>query len=411
MRLFFVLLFFLLGIKSFSQVKDLAYYLEKAQSHSPLLADYSSQIKSASLDSLLVRSGYKPQVAATLNANYSPIINGYGYDTAISNGQIVTGLIGVNQRIFGNNQINSQAETFKIIKESLALNKKIAVKDLNKTITAQYITAWGTSIQIDFNKKITTLLNEENTILKKLTQHSIYKQTDYLIFNAIVKQQEFISLQLYHQYQNDLALLDYLSGETSSDTSHLKLPEITSLEANNGERMFLRQYENDSLKIKNSNKLIDNNYKPSLSVLADAGYNSSFAYQGYKNFGASFGVGMTIPIYDGGQRNLQYQKNEVAMETINVYKTNFQRQYKQQVVMLNQKLQQADQTTDALNSQLIIGEALINADKKLLLSGDVQITEYIIALSNLITIKNGINQNTVNKLQLLNELNYWKSNK
>ncbi|MEO8238816.1 MAG: TolC family protein [Flavobacterium sp.] len=411
MRLILITILFLFGIKSFSQQRDLPYYLEKAQTHSPLLANYSNQIKVASLDSLLIRSGYKPQISGTLNAGYAPIINGYGYDTAITNRQFVTGLVGLNQKVLGKNRINSEAAIFQIIKESLLLNKKIAIKDLNKTITAQYITAWGTATQIDYNKKITTLLKEENDILKKLTQHSVYKQTDYLIFNAAVKQQEFISLQLHQQYQNDLALLDYLSGESGSDISGLKPPELTSLDTNNGENMFLRQFENDSLKIQNSNKLIDNNYKPSLSLLADAGYNSSFISQGYKNFGASVGLGMTIPIYDGNQRNLQYQKNEAAMETVNAYKINFQRQYKQQILMLNQKLQQSEQTASALQSQLIIGEALISADKKLILTGDIQITEYIIALSNLITVQDGITQNTISKLQLLNELNYWKSNK
>lgn len=402
---------FLIVPKSFSQQKNLDYYLEKAQKNSPLLADYNGQIKAASLDSLLVRSGYKPQVAATLNASYAPVINGYGYDTAISNGQSVTGLVGINQRILGKNQINSEAETFKIIKESLTLNKKIALKDLNKSITAQYITAWGTAVQIDYNKKITDLLNEENSILKKLTQNSVYRQTDYLIFNTTVKQQEFVSLQLHQQYQNDLALLDYLCGENSTDTAQLQTPEIALLDQGNGEKIFLNQFENDSLKIQNSNRLIDNNYKPSLSVMADAGYNSSFIYQGYKNVGGSVGLGLTIPIYDGDKRSLQYQKNEAALQTVNAYKSNFQRQYKQQLNMLNQKIEQSDQTASALKSQFIIGEALVNADKKLLLSGDVQITEYIIALSNLITIQNGITQNTVNRLQLLNEINYWKSNK
>ena len=33
-------------------------------------------------------------------------------------------------------------------------------------------------------------------ILKKLTQNAIYKQTDYLIFNATVKQQELVTFAI-----------------------------------------------------------------------------------------------------------------------------------------------------------------------------------------------------------------------
>lgn len=68
--------------------------------------------------------------------------------------------------------------------------------------------------------------------------------------------------------------------------------------------VFLKQFEVDSLKLQNQNKFIDYNYRPSLSLLGDAGYNSSFAYQAYKNFGFSLGLGLSIPIYDGNQRVL-----------------------------------------------------------------------------------------------------------
>ena len=117
-------------------------------------------------------------------------------------------------------------------------------------------------------------------------------------------------MQLKQQCQNDLGLLNYLSGETDTTFVHLKKPEIVLKSIRNEDKIiFLKQFEIDSLKIKNQNKLIDNTYKPSLSLLGDAGYNSSFTYQAYKNFGFSVGLGLSIPIYDGNQRSLQHQKN------------------------------------------------------------------------------------------------------
>lgn len=104
------------------------------------------------------------------------------------------------------------------------------------------------------------------------------------------------------------------------------------------------------------------------------------------------------------------KKNEAALETIKGYKNNFERQYTQQLFMLNQKLNQTIETANVLHSQLLVAEALIEANKKLLLTGDAQITEYIIALGNLISIQDGIAQNNVSKLQIINEINYWKSN-
>lgn len=410
MKWYFLFILVLIGSKSFSQEKDLFYFLEKARTNSPLLADYQNQINSATLDSLLNKAAYKTQVAGNLNAAYAPVINGYGYDTALSNGQMVTALVGVNKRILGKQQINSQADSFKLLKDALAVNKKIAGKDLNKSIAAQYITTYGTETQMNFNAKVTALLKEEEGILKKLARSSVYKQTDYLIFDATVRQQELAALQLKQQYANDLALLNYLSGEKDTAVIILKNPNLVLKPNTEKASIFFNQFEVDSLKIKNLDQLIDNNYKPALSLLADAGYNSSFIYQGYKNFGASVGLGLTIPIYDGHQRNLQHKKNSLALATVESYNKNFKRQYEQQILILDQKFNQSTETEKMLKSQLMVAETLIDADKKLLLTGDVQITEYIIALSNIISIQDAIAQNMVNKLQIINEINYWKSN-
>jgi len=408
MKLKLIVILFLCCIKSYSQEKDLSYFLGKAQTNSPLITDIKNQIHSASLDSLLFRATRKPQVSANLLANYAPIIDDFGYDTALSNHHTVSGMVGVNQRILGASQINSQAETFKLIKDALVLNKKIALKDLNKSIIAQYISASASAEQIVYNQKIETLLKQEALILKKLTQNSVYKQTDYLTFSATVQQQELGLLQLKQQYQNDLALLNYLSGETDTTSVSLKKPEITIKSIQNSDQIvFMKQFEIDSLKLQNQNKLIDNAYKPSISLLGDAGYWSSFAYLPYKNIGFSFGLGLSIPIYDGHQRSLQHQKNETALATNLAYKTNFNRQYKQQLLMLNQKLRQQAEIGNQLQSQLVIAEALIEANKKLLPTGDAQITEFVIALGNLINIKNAISQNNINKLQIINEINYW----
>ncbi|WP_367752384.1 TolC family protein [Flavobacterium sp. WC2430] len=411
MRSFLIILIFLITASSFSQEKDLDFYIEKAQTNSPLLKDLSNQIQSNTIDSLLIRTTYKPLVAANINGYIAPNYNGFGYDTALSNGQSITGLVGINKKIIGKSIVNSQAETFKIIREGLVLNKKIAVKDLHKAIIAQYITTYGSAEQMVYNQNMAALLKNEAVILKKLTQNSIYRQTDYLIFISTLKQQELQVLQLKQQYQNDLGLLNYLTGETDTTFVNLKKPVISLKSIQKAESsIFEKQFETDSLKIINQNKLIDNSYKPSLSLLGDAGYMSSFISQGYKNFGFSVGLGLSIPIYDGNQKTLLHQKNETALATNLAYKSNFNKQYQQQLLMLNQQLKQTIETQNQLQSQLQISDALIDANKKLLLSGDAQITDFMIAIGNVININNTISQNKINTLQLINEINYWSSN-
>ena len=408
-RFYFILL--LCFFKSFSQEKDLNYFLVKSQNNAPFLTDIKNQISANTLDSLLFRANNKIQLTGSVYANYAPVINGFGYDNAVTNGQLLSGLVGVNRRILSHNATNAQADSYKLIKESLILNKKVALKDLNKLITAQYITASGSLEQITYNLKIYNLLKEEVSILKKLTQSSVYKQTDYLLFSSTVKQQEYMVLQYKQQYQNDLSLLNYFSGEVDTTNVILRKPVITLQTIQKNEKsIFLKQFEIDSLKFQNQKKLINFSYKPNLSLLADAGYLSSFTVTPYKNFGVSVGLGMSIPIYDGGQRKLLHDKISISSETTLAYKANFEKKYEQQLQMLNQRLNQYNVLEKQLRSQLIITDALIDAYKKLLLTGDVQITDYVIAIGNLINTNTTISQNNISKLQTINEINYWSKN-
>jgi outer membrane protein TolC len=75
-----------------------------------------------------------------------------------------------------------------------------------------------------------------------------------------------------------------------------------------GSSIYNQQFEIDSLSIQNQKENIANNYKPSVLLFADAGYNSTLIGQSYKNFGNSVGFNLSIPIYDGNQRQLQTTK-------------------------------------------------------------------------------------------------------
>jgi hypothetical protein len=88
-----------------TQAQDLDYYLNTAKKSSPLLNDLKNQIASGKLDSLRLRAGYKPQVTASSTGTYAPVINGFGYESAITNGQTLNALVGVNQAIIGKNYL------------------------------------------------------------------------------------------------------------------------------------------------------------------------------------------------------------------------------------------------------------------------------------------------------------------
>jgi len=387
---------------------SLEFYLGQALDNSPLLKDYQNQVLSGQVDSQLVRAGYRPQVTGSSVNVWAPTINGYGYDQAISNGGNFTTVAAVNQTLIGQKHLDAQFETIRLQNQVLRNTARISEQDLKKNVTAQYITTYGDLQQLNFNRETYALLEKEEELLKDLTQKNVYRQTDYLAFLVTLKQQGLLLRQLDIQFHNDYATLNYLCGIYDTSAVVLVEPVITlqSLPDLNGS-VFYQQYILDSLKLRNSRSLIDFGYRPKASLYADGGYSSSFAYQAYKNFGVSFGVTITMPIYDGHQRKMQYSKLDISERSRLGYKDFFIRQYNQQIAQLKQQLKATEDLIGQINDQLRYTQALIDVNGKLLGTGDAKIPDYIIALSNYLNAKNLLTQNYITRLQIINQINYW----
>src|SRR3954467_6339329 len=83
-ELVMLVLFLVLTVPCMAQRGNLDYYINHAFSNSPLLKDLRNQVASASVDSMIFRAAYRPQVAATSTNAYAPIIGGIGYDEALT---------------------------------------------------------------------------------------------------------------------------------------------------------------------------------------------------------------------------------------------------------------------------------------------------------------------------------------
>jgi outer membrane protein TolC len=393
---------------SIAQTNQLQYYVDNALNNSPLLKDYRNQVQLNKYDSLLIRATFKPQVTGSSINSYSPFIRGWGYDAAITNGGAFATLVGVNQSLPNNKNLAAQFENLSLLNKTLANTSQITERDLKLTIITQYITADGSLQQLTVNREVDNLLVKEEAILKKLTQSNVYKQADYLAFLVTLQQQNLLVKQLAIQYKNDLNQLKYLCGITDTETVMLQDPliELKPLPVVD-QSVFFQQFQLDSLKLGNNKKLVDIGYRPRVNLFADAGFNSTLAYSAYKNFGTSIGVSLIVPIYDGKQKQLQYNKIDVAEKTRTGYQSFFKRQYQQQITQLIQQLSSAEELINDINNQLKYSQSLIDVNGKLLEAGEVRITDYILALNNYINTKNLMTQNRINRLQIINQLNYW----
>jgi outer membrane protein TolC len=282
---------------------------------------------------------------------------------------------------------------------------------LVRTITEQYITAYGDLLAVDFNKEVFDLMKREEAALKKLTEASVYKQTDYLTFYVTMQQQELTYLQAQIQYNTDYLTLNYLSGLVDTTIERIEKPQVSdTLTSQFYNSVFYTRFTTDSLRLANEKSLIDYQYKPKVGAYTDAGYNSSLQVTPYKNFGFSAGVSLTIPIYDGHQKRLKYAQVDLKERTRQANKEFFINQYRQQIAQLKQQLYAADLLVNKINQQIEYSHTLIEANGKLLQKGDITMKDYVLAINNYLNAQNLLTQNNITRLRIVNQINYWNAN-
>jgi outer membrane protein TolC len=365
-------------------------------------------LQSNRIDSLRLRAGLGTQVNAVSNDSYAPVIGGVGQDDAITNVANINASVVVSKGIISKKNLENQLQAVELQKLSIRNPAKITEQELKKNVVDQYIAAFGLLQQVKFVSDGLELLRKEEVIFKKLTSTGVYKQTEYLTFMVLLQQQDLQLVQIKNQYRNAFRSLNYLCGVVDTTTQPLANPALT-LEKLPELRhsIFYQQFVTDSLNLVVGDKQIDFSYQPKLNLFGEAGYNSSFAYQPWRNFGPNIGLNLSIPIYDGHQRKMQHDQIAVSEQTRRSYREFFTRQYGQQINQLILQLTDNQNLTGKINRQVTYSQALVDANRKLLETGEVSVTEYIIAMSNLLTTKNLLIQNEIEKYQLINQLNYW----
>ena len=391
------------------QSRNLGDYLREARANSPLLKNYSNELDSNNIERLLIKASNRPQVLANGQVAVYPVIHGYGYDKAITNGGNYSAVVSASQPLFNGGRLLPQYQRIAIQGKILAHGHQIDMLDLEKSIVSQYLTAFGDWQAWQSNKEVYRILQSQQDILKRLTAQGIYKQSDYLNYLTGFQSQEVAMDQLELQYKNDLSLLNYLSGIDDTTEVALAYPDIALRRAAPADSsVFLQSYQLDSLQIANEKALLRTRYKPSLSWFADAGWQTSMLKRSYQDFGTSLGLDFSVPIYDGRQKALKDHQLAIAEKNRQNTSDFYHKQLAQQVAMLNQQLNGINGLIAKIDDRIKTSRLLVDVNRRLLNTGDVRITDYIGALNNYLTLKSTLNQQKINRYQVINQLNYWQ---
>ena len=406
-RIFLVFFLSFLTLLAFNQTRNLEFYLDQGIHNSPLLNDYRNQIRSASSDSLLIRSAKNPLVEVKSQLLYAPSYRNFGYDEIVTDQGNYTAVMGVSQPLFNKREINNKYEAVDIQKRTLNNSSQISINELKKVITEQYLTSFASYTDFLFNRNFLELLEKENVIVKQFVNNGIAKQTDYLSLLVETQSEEMLVTQIKSQYRKDLMLLSQLCGLNDSTWYELTDPRIEMKGAPDITKSpAYIQYKIDSIRIENEKTAIDIRYKPKINWFADVGFLTSNPWNFYNHFGYSAGVSLNIPVYDGKQRGIEKQKLGFNENSRQAYQDTYYKQYFQQIQQLNLELSSLNEMSSLVENQLRTSEQLLSTLKEQLETGIIQMTEYINAIKNFKTTSRSINLIKMQKLQVINEMNF-----
>lgn len=407
-RIQIILLGFLFPGVLNAQQQNLDYYLRQGLQNSPLLKDYQNRLRSAQIDSLRLKATLGLQINASSINSYAPVIQAWGYDEVKTDIANVSALAGITREIIGNGNLRNKYQALHLQKQLTTIEGSLSEKDLRKSIISQYILAYGDQQQHMLDADVLAVLRQEEQIVNKLTEKGAYHQTEYLSLVVNMRQQEIRTAQSGIQSRTDLELLNAMCGINDTVCVRLSEPAIyITGHAEPHNTLFYRQFVTDSLKLVNANEQIKFEYRPKLSLYADGGYFSSLAYMPVKNFGMSAGFSLSMPIYDGGQRKMQHDQITISEETRKNYRNFFTSQYRQQIGMLSRQLSSQDQLIHQCTDQMAYAQTLIDANRELLSTGDISVTDYLLSVSNYYNAKNLLIENKLTKFRIINEINYW----
>ena len=401
------LLLFPVSIFAQSQSRALDFYLEEGIRNSPLIKDYTNLLNSALIDSLLIRAARMPQIEARSQLLYSPAYKDFGYDEVVTDGGNYQAVVGISQAIFNRRELSNKFQSVGIQRQYAINSSRISVAEVKKIITEQYLAAYMDYSDLIFNRSFLGLAYKENELIRQFVINGLCKQTDYLSLQIETQTLEILVNQLKNQFEKDIRLLNQVCGLSDTGLYDLDLPSIGIKGDNEVMKspLFIR-YQLDSLRITNEISAVDVKYRLKMNWFADAGFLTSTPWNFYRHFGYSAGVSLSIPIYDGRQREKEKQKLSLAEDTRGTYQNNFRKQYYVEIKQLRDELNSLRSLSSQFENQLSTSEQLVNALRGQLESGIIQMTEYINAIKNYRSINKNLSDNRIRIQQVINELNY-----
>lgn len=316
-----------------------------------------------------------------IDVTSTPSPNAIGYDVGITNGGLYSAQINVTKNLFNQAITDNLLFQNKIQNNAVALSSEELTHNLIKNMTDAYIVAYQLQLQEDYTKQILKDLENRLQVVELLVKRAVLMESDYLLLQLDIDSKKLELQQIQNSLKVAINQLYSLSGMPLGNIESLDVPSFKSIE-NQNILFYQKKFENDSLQLVANQKVFENQYRPQVSAYANTGLNAVEIPNIYRKFGASAGLRLTIPIYDGRQRKFNEQQSILKEESLEFYKENSKIQMENNLKSISQQITENETSMLLLERQLKKQESILEIYKGKLVQGQVSIVDYLNVIQN-----------------------------
>ena len=249
-------------------------------------------------------------------------------------------------------------------------------------------------------------LNQQLKISEGLVEQGYLKASDYLLLKIELKNQLREQNSLQQQFRTELYNLYSACG--IRDTSIVKLDTVSLIiTQTDSTSRFLRRYYLDSLTTEIQQRVFESKYQPQVKLFFNTGLNAVEIDNIQKRFGLSAGIDFSLPIFDGGQKDITRQQNLLRMKTISDFKNYSRINIEKSLIDSKKNISIQKKNLDDLNDQIQDYSKVMDISYRELQQGNLSMVDYLTLLRNFIDLKKNKITTEINYQLAINNYNYW----
>ena len=379
------------------QERDIDFYIGHARENSPLFNQAENEKKIVSLDlQQMNRILFKPEINVISGFTFSPVISRdnnnsslhlvsegatdyFGHDLALTDGGQYQALVSVRQPVLSGSRYKAFVNKADISQQINENNITLTIHELEQLVGYQYLLCIRSLKEAENSLSLVRNLEEQYALIQKLVENGVYKQTDLMLMQIEIENYNLEYNGYKAEYISNIYDLNLICGISDTIVPRLQDIELRIDPLPAAKSGFLTGFKLDSLYILSDQAVNELKYKPQLDLFADAGLNA--AYLPYpRRLGLSAGLALTWNIFDGHQKNIQREKSNVNLQTLEFRKNNFMTQneisrkkilnqinsVKERIILNELQADKYKHLADAYVKELSIGEASVMDYKNLL---------------------------------------------